>query len=315
MSRPTISVVMPNYNHSAYLPEAIEQILGQSRPPDEFLILDDASTDQSRSIIESYAKRSPSICAIYNKQNAGVLEAHRKLFLESTGDYVYAGAADDVRFPDFLNKTMEMAERSPQAGLISTQLAIGDEESREIGVIQVRRWQEPRYASPEEVLRDYLERESPMHSLCTATVYRRDALEEMGWYREELGSWGDTFSARAIALKYGMAYVPEKLAMWRRLDSGFSSKARREHEDTLQMIARTVDLMRTSPFAVLFPEAHVKRWERRARRLVVFNQWMGEGGGLEWKRPGFWLRGLLRVPKLLHGVNLLRRNPAASSSR
>lgn len=315
MSRPTISVVMPNYNHAKYLPQAIEEILGQDRPPDEFLILDDASTDHSRSIIASYAERFPSIRAIYNAKNAGVNEAHNRLFLEAKSDYIYAGAADDVRCPEFLQAAMQMAEKYPQAGLISTQLAIVDESDQDLGLIQIRRWKERLYANPELVLNDYLERESPSHSLCTATVYRRDALEEIGWYRAELDSFGDTFSARAIALKYGMCYVPEPLAKWRRLDSSFSAGARQDHEKALDLISRTARLMRTQPFLELFPEEHANRWEKRSRRLLLFNRWMGEGRGLEWKSAGFWLRGICRFPHLLRGLDLLRRHPRTTSTR
>ncbi|MCA9069521.1 MAG: hypothetical protein KDA84_11385, partial [Planctomycetaceae bacterium] len=226
-------------------------------------------------------------------------------------DYVYAGAADDVRFPQFFERTMAMANQYPQAGLISTAFAIGDEEENQLGVIRVRHWEEPCYASPQQVLCDYLDKESPAHSLCTSTVYRRDALKEMGWYRPELGHWGDTFSARAVALKYGMCYVPEPLAMWRRLESSFSGTSRDDTQKTLMLISQAVELMRSTPFSDIFPPEHVQRWEHRYRRLVVFNQWMGEGVGLRWKSPRFWGRGILRLPQLIRGLKLLRRFPAS----
>lgn len=310
MSRPTLSVVMPNYNHAEFLPQAIDQIVEQSHPPDEFLIWDDASTDESRSIIEDYAKRHSFIHPLYAKENLGVIEAHRQLFEKANGDYIYAGAADDMRFPQFFEQTMGMAKQYPHAGLIAANFAIGDEMGKTSGVMQVRNWEESCYATPEQVLVDYLERESPPHSLCTSTVYRRDALKEMGWYRPELGYWGDTFSARAVALKYGMCYVPETLAMWRRLDTSFSGTAREDSENILKLISRAVQLMQSPPFVNIFPAEHVHRWEKRYRRLVVFNQWMGEGVGLRWKSPRFWARGVLRMPQLVRGLNLLRRFPA-----
>lgn len=312
MSRPTLSAVMPNYNHAMYLPQAIEQIVGQTRPPDEFLIWDDASTDESRSIIEHYAQRHSVIRPLFSAKNLGVIEAHRRLFEEAQGDYIYAGAADDIRFPRFFERTMEMAAQYPQAGLISTHFAIGDEAGETLGVMRVRNWQEPCYVTPEQVLSGYLERESPAHSLCTSTVYRRIALREMGWYRPELGHWGDTFSARAVALRYGMCYVPEVLAMWRRLDSSFSGVTREDTEKTLDLISRAVQLMRSPSFADIFPKEHVCRWEQRYRRLVVFNQWMGEGVGLQWKSPRFWGRGMLRLPHLFRGLKLLRRFPTVA---
>ncbi|MBM3777382.1 MAG: glycosyltransferase family 2 protein [Acidimicrobiia bacterium] len=54
-SRPSLSALMLNYNHGRYLGRAIEAIVAQSRPADEFLILDDASTDDSVEVIERHA--------------------------------------------------------------------------------------------------------------------------------------------------------------------------------------------------------------------------------------------------------------------
>ena len=70
MNRPTLSVVMPNYNHAKFLPRALDSLLGQTRPPDEILVLDDGSTDDSRAILERVAGREPLIrpffpCPVY----------------------------------------------------------------------------------------------------------------------------------------------------------------------------------------------------------------------------------------------------------
>ena len=72
MSSTVLSVVTPNYNHGHLIGRAIEAVLSQSRCPDEYLILDDASTDNSLEIIEHYASRHPFIRVLRNKQNLGV---------------------------------------------------------------------------------------------------------------------------------------------------------------------------------------------------------------------------------------------------
>ena len=51
---PKVSVIVPNYNHSAYLRERIDSILNQTYQDFELIILDDRSTDDSMSIIECY---------------------------------------------------------------------------------------------------------------------------------------------------------------------------------------------------------------------------------------------------------------------
>ena len=52
MKRPTLSIVVPNYNHGHYLPECLDSILSQSWPPDELIVIDEASTDNSVAVIE-----------------------------------------------------------------------------------------------------------------------------------------------------------------------------------------------------------------------------------------------------------------------
>ena len=194
MEQPTLAVLMPNYNHARYLADAIAGIATQSRPPDEFLILDDGSTDNSLEIIEPYLKQYPFLRLIRHERNRGVIAANQRLFAEARGDLLFAAAADDVRLPGFFARAVQMAERFPQAGLVFGAVGMIDQEGRRLGRIAVRRWQEPLYADPQRFLREYLMVELPAHSLCSGTIYSREALLEAGGFRPDLGSWAATFA-------------------------------------------------------------------------------------------------------------------------
>jgi len=269
MSRPVLTVVMPNYNHSRYLDRVIGTVVSQTRPPDEFIILDDASTDDSVERISSWVQRYPSIRFIRNEKNAGVIAAHQRLFDMARGDYLYPASADDDLLPSFFERAMEMAERYPRAGVICGQMVIADEHSRELDLIDVRRWREPLYASPERFLQEYLEVEEPSHAFTSSTIFRRQCLAEVQWFRPELGSWSDTFAIRAIGLKEGVCYVPERFSIWRQLPQNFSSKSRHDYRHMLDLIARAVYLMQQPEFCDRFPPSHVRRWERRYRWRVL----------------------------------------------
>ncbi len=314
MSRPTLCVVMPNYNHARYLPEAIEGVLGQTRPADEFIILDDASTDESAAIIEKYAGAHPSIRFLRNEKNMGVVEAHRRLFSEARCDYVCTAPADDVHLPRYYELGMQFAETYPQAGIIFGKLRVIDGAGNFLAELGVRRWAVPLYASPEQFLREYLEVEAPSHSLCGGTIYKAAAFREVGWYRAELGSWSDTFAARAIGLKYGACYIPEPVVNWRRHTGSFSDAAREDGGRALELISRAACLMRSPEFHDRFPEAHVSRWAARYRRLVVWNAWIGEGIPIEPARPAFWRRMLRRLPALPRALALLWYQPDAEQN-
>ncbi len=269
MTHPTLTVVLPNYNHSRYLPQAIEAIAGQSRPPDELLILDDASTDNSVEIIESYAARYPFIRLLRNERNLGVVVSLSKLADAATGDYLYSGAADDFILPGFFEQAMAMAEEHPSAGVISGKMVAERPDGAEITVNQVRAWPQPICVTPAVYLRDYLYREHVTHSLASATIYRRDALEEVGRFLPEMGHWADNFAIHAIALKQGACYVPERWSTWRVMEDGFSRSQGTDPEATLQIAATGARLMRSEKFRDRFPEAYVRWWRNRVEREAL----------------------------------------------
>src|SRR5262245_10669 len=207
MTLPTLSVVIPNYNHARFLPEALHCVLGQSVRPLEVIVVDDASSDNSVEVVREFARREPSVKLLCNRKNRGVSASVNRGMRLAAGDYVYSGAADDKVVPGFFGQALEMAARHPQSGMIFGEVVKVDDDGNVLGHYAVSRWPEPTYASPERFLHDYLLVEPPTHSLCGATMYRRDCFLEMGGYRGELGSWSDTFVARAVGLQYGAGYL------------------------------------------------------------------------------------------------------------
>ena len=72
------SVVLPNYNHAAYIGRALAALLAQERPADEIIVIDDASSDDSLRVIGEFAKAPPSIRVLVNPKNVGVMGQHRR---------------------------------------------------------------------------------------------------------------------------------------------------------------------------------------------------------------------------------------------
>jgi hypothetical protein len=74
---PTVTVLLCNYNHAFYLPDSLGGICTQTRPPDEVIVLDDGSTDNSLEIIEQFVQRYPFIRILKNERNRGLLHIQR----------------------------------------------------------------------------------------------------------------------------------------------------------------------------------------------------------------------------------------------
>ena len=267
--RPRLSVLIPNFNNERHIGRAIEAIAAQSRQPDELVIVDDGSTDDSLSIIEKFAARFPFIQCLRHDRNRGVLAAQATGLVACTGEYLYGAGGDDYVLPGFFENAMALVEEFPQAGIVFGGLRTVDSEGKELGRASSRTLNKEIYLSPEQYLRDVLDAESPLFSPSAATIYRRSALSAVGGFKPELGSWADTFSLHAIALADGACYLPRLCVTCSFRESSFSARTLSDIRQVLDIIGRATWLMRSAEFRERFPEASVERWELEYKKEVI----------------------------------------------
>ena len=100
---PLVSVIVPNYNHAAFLEERIESVINQSYLNIELIILDDCSSDNSRELIERYRSNLKVSHVVFNEVNGGnVFEQWKKGIELAKGEWLWIAESDDVATPDFL---------------------------------------------------------------------------------------------------------------------------------------------------------------------------------------------------------------------
>ena len=133
MPRPSLSVILANYNHSQYISEALAALIGQLEPDDELIVLDDASTDNSLDIIAPFVDNNPNVRLIRHATNQGVITMENEGFSEATKDYVYSASADDKILPGLFEKSLALLSTYPEAGLCSTLSNLMDESGRPLG--------------------------------------------------------------------------------------------------------------------------------------------------------------------------------------
>ncbi|WP_439883490.1 glycosyltransferase family 2 protein [Pontibacter sp. MBLB2868] len=114
---PSLSVLMPVFNSSAFLSEAIESILQQTFDDFEFLIIDDASTDNSAKIIQSY--NDPRIRFYQNDKNLGISETLNRGIALATTPYIARMDADDISYPERLQKQVSYLTAHPECAMVS----------------------------------------------------------------------------------------------------------------------------------------------------------------------------------------------------
>jgi glycosyltransferase involved in cell wall biosynthesis len=113
--KPYISVIINNYNYARFLTDAIDSVLAQDYTDYEVIVVDDASTDHSREVIESYGDR---IKPVFQLKNCGQGAAFNAGFQASKGELICFLDADDIYYKNKLSILSEAAVSNPDAVLI-----------------------------------------------------------------------------------------------------------------------------------------------------------------------------------------------------
>jgi glycosyltransferase involved in cell wall biosynthesis len=131
--KPIVSVIMPVYNAAEFLPQSIESVLNQTFSNFEFIIVDDASTDNSWKIIKSYASKDKRIIPIKNRINLGVSLTSNIAISIAKGKFLARMDADDISLPHRLEQEINFLTTNPSVIAVGGQCTIIDEFNRPLG--------------------------------------------------------------------------------------------------------------------------------------------------------------------------------------
>ncbi len=268
--RASLSVVLPNYNHALFLPRALDALLAQSRPPDEIIIVDDASTDGSRAILDGYIARAPGLRLLLNDRNLGALRTLQRGLDASEGDFVYFGAADDYVLSGFFERALNGLAERPEAALYCAETPIVDAATgRKLGVRPAVR---PKlgggYLPPDEVAALLRRADNFIHT--GSSVFRRDAVFAAGGFDPALGSFADGIMARKAALANGFVFEPRDGAVWLVDRSGLSRSTALDARSALDALDRIPAMIAGDPgFPDWYAPLFARRWRFAAARLAL----------------------------------------------
>ncbi len=130
--RPLVSVLLPTYNREQWIGESIKSILNQTYGNLELIIIDDASTDKTRSIVRSYLEKDARITYTRQDTNKGKPAAVNRGLHIANGEYVWIFDDDDIAFPNKLQTQIDIMERYPNASLSHTDAILFDNNTRKV---------------------------------------------------------------------------------------------------------------------------------------------------------------------------------------
>lgn len=130
-----ISVALCTFNGARFLPEQLESLARQTRPPDEIVICDDRSIDETVQIIEQFQSTvSFPVRAFINEQNLGSTRNFEKAISLCSGDIIFLCDQDDVWLPEKIELLSKEFEKSEEIGLVFCNADLADENLQPLNI-------------------------------------------------------------------------------------------------------------------------------------------------------------------------------------
>lgn len=129
------SVAICTFNSARFLPFQLASIASQSVLPDEVVVCDDGSMDETLTILEQWAEEVPFPVRIQNNaQNLGYTQNFGQAVSLCRGDVIFLADHDDVWLPSRIQRTLEAFEANPELGLVTSDAQIIDAEGNDQGM-------------------------------------------------------------------------------------------------------------------------------------------------------------------------------------
>jgi len=177
--RHLVSVIIPVYNRSGLLREAVESVLRQEYPLVEVVIVDDGSTDETPAVIDALAERYPDRVRAVHKDNSGPGPSREAGRLVAQGEFIQYLDSDDLLSPEKFADQVSALQKDPDASLcycITEYYRLGEEAKKKV----------------------FAETDRPVERVFPAFLVRRRWGTSSPLYRrsvvDRIGPWGEMWS-------------------------------------------------------------------------------------------------------------------------
>lgn len=216
---PLVSVCVPSHNYVEFLGRCLDSVLAQSFREFELLVVDDASTDDSVRVAESYD--DPRVRIVRHSRNVGAVETWNHALALARGEYAGFLCADDYFLPDKLSRQVEVIAAHPDVALVHadgewvSQDGVPEASFRSAFPPELQAHQESDHVvlAPLELPRlaagyNYIH--------LSSALFRRRAVANLGSFSPAFPYAADWDLWLRLAARHGIAYVAQPLSAIRR---------------------------------------------------------------------------------------------------
>ena len=207
---PAVSIVIPSYNHARYLAQSIESALSQSFRDFELLIIDDASDDNSRDIIQQYAQQDDRIKYWFHEQNQGIPSTFNEGLQHASGKFYASLGSDDIWLPRKLETQVALLKENEEL-VVWSEGQIIDTAGKPTGELFTERHHAAEKQKSGNIFEELLQGNFIFGT--SLIVKRENALRIK--FNESLKYLNDFLFAVELAEKYHFYFIPTPLAQYR----------------------------------------------------------------------------------------------------
>jgi len=274
-----VSVYVTSYNQLAYLRQAVASVLGQTRPADEILVVDDGSTDGSVDWLREQERAHPGLLRVlHDGTNRGVGAVRRMAVEACTGDLITYVDGDDTFLPEKLEREAALLESDPDLTGVYSDFVRTDPDGNRLDA-----WAgESASTLPEgDVFDAVVTRTFPGGTVFRSELVRRDTLLATDPYPPGLNLYEDYDAKLRLTRAGRFGCVREVLHTYRVTPGGLSRAVSARHFETLREI-----YTRHQPLLEGLEPARADRLRRSIRSQLARLAWRGVKEARDSERAG-----------------------------
>ncbi|NOT52689.1 MAG: glycosyltransferase family 2 protein [Chitinophagaceae bacterium] len=208
-----VSVIIPNYNHAAFLKQRIGSVLAQTYTNFELILLDDCSDDHSKEILLQYSDHPKVTHLVFNEVNSGSpFKQWIKGISLAKGNWIWIAESDDNAEPGFLETAMATVNNNPDTGLFYTDSHIISNTNSfkrfsdwKNNFYKTDRWSGNYHAKGIDETNSYLQFTNIINN-ASAAVFKKENLAEIAPRLRDFTYYGDWYLFLSLAARNTISY-------------------------------------------------------------------------------------------------------------
>ena len=216
-SHETVACIITSYNYANYVTQAVNSALVQTHKPDEIIVVDDGSTDDTAEVLRDYSEKG--LIRLIRQDNSGVANARNAGIKATNADYIICLDADDKLHPLYVETLLPALKQDRGLGVVWSKLQLFNDTGEQQGVWDFNfKWEEQAHTGPQGQIQN---------GIPAGAMFRREMWERAGGFKQVYHPAEDAeFWLRGLSLGFTARRVTDEPLFYYREHEGSASRTK-----------------------------------------------------------------------------------------